>query len=293
MPWLKHSASMPDVRIATRGSDLALAQTRWVAERLETSWPGLTTEIVEISTTGDIDRTSPVAALTEMGAFVRSVQHAVLDGRADLAVHSCKDLPVSGPEGLGQWYPQRVEPWDVLCGATLDGLGDGARVGTGSPRRTAQLEAMRPDLRVVPIRGNVGTRLSLIGSGVDAVVLAEAGLRRLGLADAIDHRFGLDEMVPAPAQAAICVEAMEGSEAARLVGLIDDAGVRREIEAERLLLAETGAGCRSALGGLAEVARGGFRMTSFVRDDAGARRAVVEADSSAALVEAMRAELRL
>lgn len=293
MPWLKHSASMPDVRIATRGSDLALAQTRWVAERLETSWPGLTTEIVEISTTGDIDRTSPVAALTEMGAFVRSVQHAVLDGRADLAVHSCKDLPVAGPEGLGQWYPQRAEPWDVLCGATLDGLGDGARVGTGSPRRTAQLEAMRPDLRVVPIRGNVGTRLSLIGSGVDAVVLAEAGLRRLGLADAIDHRFGLDEMVPAPAQAAICVEAMEGSEAARLVGLIDDAGVRREIEAERLLLAETGAGCRSALGGLAEVARGGFRMTSFVRDDAGARRAVVEADSSAALVEAMRAELRL
>lgn len=293
MPWLKHSASMPDVRIATRGSDLALAQTRWVAERLETSWPGLTTEIVEISTTGDIDRTSPVAALTEMGAFVRSVQHAVLDGRADLAVHSCKDLPVAGPEGLGQWYPQRAEPWDVLCGATLDGLGDGARVGTGSPRRTAQLEAMRPDLRVVPIRGNVGTRLSLIGSEVDAVVLAEAGLQRLGLADAIDHRFGLDEMVPAPAQAAICVEAMEGSEAARLVGLIDDAGVRREIEAERLLLAETGAGCRSALGGLAEVARGGFRMTSFVRDDAGARRAVVEADSSTALVEAMRAELRL
>lgn len=293
MPWLKHSASMPDVRIATRGSDLALAQTRWVAERLETSWPGLTTEIVEISTTGDIDRTSPVAALTEMGAFVRSVQHAVLEGRADLAVHSCKDLPVAGPEGLGQWYPQRAEPWDVLCGATLDGLGDGARVGTGSPRRTAQLEAMRPDLRVVPIRGNVGTRLSLIGSEVDAVVLAEAGLRRLGLADAIDHRFGLDEMVPAPAQAAICVEAMEGSEAARLVGLIDDAGVRREIEAERLLLAETGAGCRSALGGLAEVARGGFRMTSFVRDDAGARRAVVEADSSTALVEAMRAELRL
>ncbi len=293
MPWLKHSASMPDVRIATRGSDLALAQTRWVAKRLETSWPGLTTEIVEISTTGDIDRTSPVAALTEMGAFVRSVQRAVLEGRADLAVHSCKDLPVAGPEGLGQWYPQRAEPWDVLCGATLDGLGDGARVGTGSPRRTAQLEAMRPDLRVVPIRGNVGTRLSLIGSEVDAVVLAEAGLRRLGLADVIDHRFGLDEMVPAPAQAALCVEAMEGSEAARLAGLIDDAGVRREIEAERLLLAETGAGCRSALGGLAEVARGGLRMTSFVRDDAGARRAVVEADSSTALVEAMRAELRL
>ncbi len=284
---------MPEIRIATRGSDLALAQSQWVAGRLRASHPDLAVEIIEISTTGDIDRTSPVAALTEMGAFVRSVQHAVLEGRADIAVHSCKDLPTLGPEGLAQWYPDRAEPWDVLCGATLDALPIAATVGTGSPRRTAQLGALRPDLEVVPIRGNVGTRLSKVGTDVDAVVLAEAGLRRLGLADAIDHRFGLDEMVPAPAQAALCVEAMEGSEAAGLVDAIDDALVRVEVEAERLLLAETGAGCRSALGGLAEATGSGLRMTSFVHDDAGPRRAVVEARSATALVEKMRSELQL
>ena len=284
---------MPEIRLATRGSDLALAQSRWVATQLEAAHPGLTVDIVEISTTGDIDRTSPVAALTEMGAFVRSVQYAVLDGRADLAVHSCKDLPVLGPEGLVQWYPQRAEPWDVLCGSTLADLPEGASVGTGSPRRTAQLLLLRPDLEVVPIRGNVGTRLSKIGTEVDAVVLAEAGLRRLGMAEAIAQRLGLDEMVPAPAQAALCVEAIEGSEAARLVDVIDDAGVRIEIEAERLLLAETGAGCRSALGGLAEATGDGLRMTAFVHDEAGPRRAVVEAHSAVALAGEMRSELRL
>lgn len=293
MPWPKPSDSMPDVRIATRGSDLALAQSRWVAEHLEASQPGLVTEIIEISTTGDIDRTSPVAALTEMGAFVRSVQYAVLDGRADVAVHSCKDLPVAGPAGLDQWYPQRAEPWDVLCGSTFAELADGATVGTGSPRRAAQLQMLRPDLRVLPIRGNVGTRLAKVGGEVDAVVLAEAGLQRLGLAEAIDHRFGLDEMIPAPAQAALCVEAMEGSDAAMLVDRIDDDQVRLEVEAERLLLAETGAGCRSALGGLAEMTSNGLRMTAFVHDDAGPRRAVVEAESASRLVESMRSELRL
>lgn len=284
---------MPEIRIATRGSALALVQSRWVAARLEASHPGLTVSIVEIFTSGDIDRTSPVAALSEMGAFVRSVQHAVLDGRADVAVHSCKDLPVLGPEELAQWYPQRAEPWDVLCGFTLGDLPDGARVGTGSPRRTAQLQVLRSDLDVVPIRGNVGTRLSKVGTEVDAVVLAEAGLRRLGLEDEIDHRFSLDEMIPAPAQAALCVEAIEGSEAAELVASIDDSAVRRAIEAERLLLAETGAGCRSALGGLAELITGGLRMTSFVLDDAGPRRAVVEAESAAVVVSKMRSELRL
>lgn len=284
---------MPEIRLATRGSDLALAQARWVARQLEAAHPGLAVHIVEISTTGDIDRTSPVAALTEMGAFVRSVQYAVLDGRAEAAVHSCKDLPVVGPDGLAQWYPQRVEPWDVLCGATLEDLPEGARVGTGSPRRTAQLHVLRPDLEVVPIRGNVGTRLSKVGTEVDAVVLAEAGLRRLGMQEAIDHRLGLDEMVPAPAQAALCVEAIEGSESARLIDAIDDTRVRIEIEAERLLLAETGAGCRSALGGLAEATRDGLRMTAFVHDDAGPRRAVVEGHSATALVAEMRSELRL
>ena len=284
---------MPDVRIATRGSRLAVAQARWVASKLSAAIPGLEVDLVRIETVGDTDQTSPVTALTEMGAFVRSVQRAVLDRRADVAVHSCKDLPVSGPDGLDQWYPQRAEVWDVLCGSTLEGLGNGATVGTGSPRRSAQLALLRPDLDIVPIRGNVPTRLAKVGQEVDAVVLAEAGLRRLDLADVIDQRFGLDEMVPAPAQAALCVEAISGSDVAQLLDSIDDADVRSVVEAERLLLAETGAGCRSALGGLAESTDAGMKMTAFVHDHDGPRRTAAEAESAGDLVAAVRRGLGL
>lgn len=282
---------MTELRIATRRSDLALAQARFVAGQLESR--GASVSLVEISTTGDIDRTSPVAALTEMGAFVRAVQQAVLDGRADMAVHSCKDLPVAGPDGLRQWYPHREEPWDVLCGTTLEALRPGARIGTGSPRRASQMAILRPDVEIVPIRGNVETRLGKIGGDVDAVVLAEAGLVRVGLTAAISHRFSLDEMVPAPAQAALCVEALEGSEAAGLLDAIDDPGARAVVEAERLLLSETGAGCRSALGALATREGEGYSMTGFVDDDAGPRRGAVGADTPERLVSAMIAALSL
>lgn len=282
---------MTELRIATRRSDLALAQARFVAGLLESR--GASVSLVEISTTGDIDRTSPVAALTEMGAFVRAVQQAVLDGRADLAVHSCKDLPVAGPDGLRQWYPQREDPWDALCGATPASLVPGARIGTGSPRRASQMAILRPDVEIVPIRGNVETRLGKIGADVDAVILAEAGLARVGLAEAITHRFALDEMVPAPAQAALCVEALEGSEAVGLLHAIDDPGARVVVEAERLLLSETGAGCRSALGALATRDGERYAMTGFVDDDDGPRRGAVSAETPELLVSAMIAALSL
>ena len=146
---------MKTIRIATRASQLALVQARWVGGALQASHPGLRVELVEVTTTGDLDRTSPVATLTEVGAFVRSVQQAVLDGRADMAVHSCKDMPVHGPDGLRLVFPRREVPWDVMCGSTVAALPAGARVGTGSPRRSAQLALLRPDL-VIDLPGEAG-----------------------------------------------------------------------------------------------------------------------------------------
>lgn len=285
---------MTHLRIATRASSLALAQARWVADRLADTHSGLEVELVEITTTGDVDRISPVTTLTEVGAFVRSVQVAVLDGHAEIAVHSCKDLPVVGPEGLVTVYPERESPWDVLCGSELDNLPAGARVGTGSPRRTAQLAALRPDLVIEDIRGNVETRLAKITSGgFDAVVLAEAGLRRIGLADQIRKRFPVTEMVPAPAQGALAVEVHAGSEAAELLKAIDHAPTRAAVEAERSLLARTGAGCRAALGALATVTDAGIVMHGFVEDASGVRRASVQHKNAEQASRLLQEELEL
>jgi hydroxymethylbilane synthase len=270
---------MTDFRLATRRSPLALAQATLVVEALASV--GYTASIVPIVSAGDRDRVTPVTALSEVGAFVRAVQAAVLDGRADVAVHSGKDLPVEGPEALVPFFPERAAPWDVLCGSDLDGLVEGAVVGTGSPRRAAQMRLLRPDVEVVGIRGNVGTRLGKVASGdLDAIVLAEAGLARLGRLDEITHRFSLEEMVPAPAQAALTLEAQRGSAAASALAEIDHATTRRAVESERELLAVTGAGCRSALGAYAVVdGHDTITMTAFVEDEAGSRRAQAAGES--------------
>ncbi len=269
---------MADLRIATRGSRLAVAQAASVASSLARAHPGLEVTLVEVTTTGDQDRVSPVTTLTEVGAFVRAVQRAVLEGEADLAVHSCKDLPVDGPDGLTITYPGREEPWDVLCGYALDSLPRGALVGTGSPRRSAQLARLRPDVRIEGIRGNVDTRLGQVESGeFDAVVLAAAGLRRIGRQDAIRHRFSLDEMVPAPGQAALAVEAPTDSRAAALADAIDDPSTRQAVEAERAVLATTTAGCRAALGVYGEVVGDVINLTGFVADERGLRSGFVGA----------------
>ncbi|MEX1004567.1 MAG: hydroxymethylbilane synthase [Acidimicrobiia bacterium] len=275
---------MKPVRIATRASKLALAQARWVADRLTHVHEGLAVTLVEVTTTGDADRTSPVTTLTEVGAFVRSVQMAVLGDRADIAVHSCKDLPVQGPDGLTAFFPEREAQWDVLCGSTLDALPDGARVGTGSPRRAAQLSLLRPDLVIEGIRGNIDTRLAKVDAGeYAAIVLAEAGLLRTGMDDRIAHRFSVDQMVPAPGQGALAVEVVAGSRAADLMSALDHPQTRTAVEAERGLLARTGAGCRSALGAITLQENAGHTMYGFVEDDRGSRRAQVRhADASEA-----------
>ncbi len=284
------------LRIATRRSQLAVAQAQWVARRIARAHPTLRIELVEVTTTGDLDRVSPVATLTEVGAFARAVQQAVLEGRADLAVHSCKDLPVEGPDELQAFYPRREAPWDVLCGSTLAALRPGARIGTGSPRRSAQLSLLRPDLIVEDIRGNVDTRLRKVAEGeFDAVVLAEAGLRRIDRADEISHRFPLTEMVPAPGQAALAVEVPVDSETAEVVSVIDDQTTRLAVEAERTVLARTGAGCRAALGAYATIDDDGtIVLHGFVRDEkrprTAERRGSTPADAAERLIEAL--ELR-
>lgn len=285
---------MTELKIATRSSELAVAQARWVGERIVAARPELEISLVEVTTTGDRDRVTSVATLTEVGAFVRAVQEAVVAGKADVAVHSCKDIPVDGPSELTAVYPKREAPWDVLCGHDLESLPAGARVGTGSPRRAAQMRGLRPDVDIVDIRGNVGTRLDKMRSGeFDAVILAEAGLRRLGRRDEIRHRFTLREMVPAPAQAALAVEVRNGDPWVDLLWAIDDPDTRTAVETERQLLADTDAGCRSALGAYAEVRGAKVHLTGFVEDEFGARFAAAEGAGPTDVSRSLRTRLGL
>lgn len=286
---------MTEIRIATRRSALALAQANRVADLLRAVHTGLSVRLVEVLTSGDRDHDGAIARLTEVGAFVRSVQDAVLDGRADLAVHSLKDLPVTGPEDLVlAAFPERASPFDVLVGSSLTELGRNALVGTGSPRRVAQLLDLRPDLRATELRGNVQTRLRRVSEGdVDAAVLAEAGLERLGRTDVISERLDVDRMVPAPGQGALAVEARKGSDAAELAGKVDDRALRDLLSAERALLAETGAGCRAALGALATREAEQIRLHVFVADERGSRRAVTIGETPDAVVAKARKELEL
>ncbi|MBA3360651.1 MAG: hydroxymethylbilane synthase [Acidimicrobiia bacterium] len=286
---------MTEVRIATRRSALALVQAVRVGDLLCAVHPGLSVRLVEVASSGDLDRKASISELTEVGAFVRSLQEAVIDGRADLAVHSMKDLPVAGPEELVlASVPERGSPFDVLVGSSLDELPWAGLVGTGSPRRVEQLLELRPDLRTIELRGNVDTRLRKVADGeVDGAVLAEAGLDRLGRAEMIAHRFDLAQMVPAPGQGALAVEARAGSNFAELAAAIDDNSIRILLETERLLLAETGAGCRSALGAYATWHEETIRLDAFVADEQGRRRAVVFGETPEAVVAVARKELRL
>lgn len=284
---------MREVRIATRSSSLALVQAALVADALRTVDDSVEVTLVEVSTSGDLETGAPIAELTEVGAFVRAVQGAVLSGKADLAVHSSKDLPIGGPD-LATFYPERARPWDVLCGGPLADLPAGARVGTGSPRRAAQIELLRGDIDVVGVRGNVDTRLAMVTRGeFAAVVLAEAGLERLGREAEIDQRFTLDEMVPAPGQGALAVQAVAGSAAAELAGAIEHPPTRFAVEAERLVLELTGAGCRSALGALASAAGSTLELTGFIKDERGARRGSSSGDEPRSVAEALRQDLGL
>lgn len=239
---------MPRLRLATRGSRLALVQARLAAEALCAAAPGLDAEVVEVRTEGD-ERPEPLQALGGRGVFTKEVDEAVLAGRADAAVHSCKDMPTRLHEDLvlAALLP-RGPAHDALLGAAgLEALPRGARVGTGSPRRTAQLLRRRPDVVPVPLRGNVPTRVARLDEDCDAVVLAAAGLQRLGLGRA-GAALPLEEFPTAPGQGAIALTAIRGSDAARLAARADDAATRACIEVERAVLRALGAGCTTPMG---------------------------------------------
>ena len=262
------------VRLATRGSKLALVQAQLVADALSRAHPQHEFVLEPLTTHGDRHPTMKLTDSPREGVFVKELERALLDGRAELAVHSAKDLPtLETPNLTIAGYLPRADARDVLIcrtGATLATLPRGARVGTGSPRRMAQLAATRPDLVAVEIRGNVDTRLRRLADGeVDAVVLAAAGLERLGRIEEAHERLSFDLMLPAPGQGALAVQALEGSEPAALVDAIDDRDTHRAVAAERALLRRLGGGCLSALGAYATVEGDALTLRAVVLDAAG------------------------
>jgi hydroxymethylbilane synthase len=229
------------VRLGSRGSRLALTQAALAAEALRQANPELDVALVPITTTGDRDRSKPFGEIGARGVFVKEIEEALLEGRVDVAVHSAKDMTSTATDGLAIGaFLAREDARDALCGA--DGLRPGMRIGTASARRKAQLLALEPSLSIEPLRGNVDTRLRKRGErGLDAIVLAAAGLDRLGLANEIGHRFEADELVPEAGQGAVALQVREGEE--QLVAFADDPETRRRVSAERACVARIGAGC--------------------------------------------------
>ena len=234
------------IRLGSRGSRLALTQAELAAEALRAAEPDADVAIVPMTTAGDRDRSRPFGEIGERGVFVKEIEEALVAGRIDVAVHSAKDMTSTNTSGLavGAYLP-REDARDALCGA--EALRPGLRVGTASVRRRAQLVALEPGVRVEPLRGNVDTRLRKMRErGLDAVVLAAAGLDRLGLAAEAGYRFPPAELLPEAGQGAVALQVRAGEE--RLVVALDDPETRRRVEAERACVARIGAGCLAPVG---------------------------------------------
>jgi hydroxymethylbilane synthase len=229
------------VRLGTRGSRLALTQAELAAGRLRDGNPEFDVALVPITTAGDRDRSKPFGEIGARGVFVKEIEEALLSGRIDVAVHSAKDMTSTNTDGLAvAAYLPREDPRDALCGASE--VRPGMRIGTASVRRKAQLLALEPGLTVEPLRGNVDTRLRKMGErGLDGIVLAAAGLDRLGLAGEIGHRFDLDELLPEAGQGAVALQVRAGEE--ELAATADDPETRRRVSAERVCVARIGGGC--------------------------------------------------
>jgi hydroxymethylbilane synthase len=277
------------LRLGSRRSPMAIAQSRQVAE-LITERTGCRVEIVGVTTLGDVSR----AQLTQIGGtgvFVSALRDALLGGEVDLAVHSLKDLPTGPAAGIVlAAVPVRDDPRDALVardGAKLADLPAGARIGTGSPRRAAQLLGLRGDLRCVPIRGNAGTRLGRVTEGeLDGVILAYAGLARIGYVHAVTQVFEPDEMLPAPGQGALAVECRDGDpELAALLATVNDEASRAAVTAERCLLEALEAGCSAPIGAYAAAGEQ-LTMRAAVMSTDGSR--VLRAHGSAPAADARR-----
>lgn len=280
------------IRIATRASRLALWQAEYVADRLRAISPDADVVLVHISTEGDRDQTEPLHLIGSLGVFTREVQRAVLDGHADLAVHSLKDLPTEIVSGLSlAGVPVRASMFDALIlpntrgessASPLDALAENARVATGSIRRRAQLLHHRPDLQMCDIRGNVETRIQkLDDGGFDALILAEAALQRLELSDRIAATLAPPLVYPAVSQGALGIECREDDQrVCELLGQLTDPPTHAAVLAERTLLAELRAGCHAPLGVMSSIESDELTLEAVVLSHDGRERITAVASGS-------------
>jgi hydroxymethylbilane synthase len=256
--------------IASRGSQLALWQAHWVEARLGAL--GHTCRIEIVRTTGDKITDVPLAKVGTKGLFTKEIEEALLDGRADLAVHSLKDLPTEVPPGLAlAAVPEREDPRDALVGKRMAELAAGAKVGTSSLRRAAQLRRLRPDLKVEPVRGNLDTRLRKLDDGrYDAILLAAAGLKRLGWGGRISEILEPEIMCPAVGQGALAVETRESGPGFDACRALDHPATHAAVAAERSVLMALGGGCQTPIGAHAAAHNGTLRLLAMVASPDGA-----------------------
>lgn len=283
---------MTRLRLGTRGSALALTQSRAMARALEDRHSSLQVELVEIRTSGDRIQDVPLGPHLGQAFFTKEIQDALLENRVDLAVHSCKDLATETLAGLAlAAIPEREDVRDALVsqGRTLADLPEGARVGTSSMRRKLFLGAARPDLELVDLRGNVPTRVAAVDEGrMDAAVLAMAGLRRLGLEERVTEALDVSVMLPAASQGALALEVRaDDEEALALVSALDDATARAEVTAERACLRRLEAGCQAPVGALGRVEAGGLRLRAAVAGPDGLVWTEVSGDPGAEAADAL------
>lgn len=280
------------IRLGTRGSELAMWQATHVAGLLQAQ--GLETEIVRIATTGDLDQKTDFGSLGAKGVFVKEIEAALLDRSIDIAVHSLKDLPTDLPEGLvlGAALEREspLDAWVSRDGKSFADLAEGATVATGSLRRGAQILALRPDVKIVPLRGNVPTRIQKIKDGAaEATLLALAGMRRLGLESEAAHSFPTAEVTPSMSQGAVGLETRAG-ELAEVLGKIEHVPTRRAIDTERAFIARIGGGCKTPVGVLAEPVGEAWKITGMLASADGAslvrktRDGIVETELNGAAV---------
>jgi hydroxymethylbilane synthase len=287
---------MKTIRIGTRGSALALAQAAWVKQRLEERYPEDKVETLIIKTSGDRFLDTPVQAIGGKGIFVKEIEEALLRTEIDLAVHSLKDLPTEMPEGLTlAAIPEREDPRDVLISsshARLGNLSAGARIGTGSLRRRAQIAHYRRDFSILPIRGNIDTRLRKLDSGeFDALVMAAAGLKRMGLEHRISEYLAPEICLSAVAQGALGLESRDGDWAMEKIAFLRHIPTAMEVMAERGLLRRLGGGCQLPVGARAWFDKGKIRLMGMVAEVDGAKLVRAELSGETDRVERLGEEL--
>ena len=295
------------IKIGTRGSKLALAQTNYVIEKLQEAFPAHEYQAVVIKTTGDLDQNRPLDAIGSKGIFVDEIEKALLTGEIQMAVHSMKDMPGESSEGLvfaRAW--KREDPRDVLIlkdAKSLSELKHGANIATGSKRRSFQLLSMRPDINIFPIRGNIDTRLRRLSEGLldgtvlDGIILAAAGLNRLGLSDRITEFFNVEDMLPAPAQGALAIQlASKETALLNMVNSLSDDETADAIYLERGFLSAIGGDCHMPIGAYAEKINNEYRLHCLYGNEDGSKlvRTMVSGDKpDGALIDKAVNEIRI